>query len=270
MNRQAVGAFVGLLSALLLLTHAAAQDRAQFVDPVAGELFRYSRQAVGVEAVSKLTSLILKGRSRFVGNDGALVRGVVEIKLLLPDRYLRIDRVGDTEKVAAYAGTTVLSAIRANGNVSLPPAELVPKILRNEKLRVARFLLGAVTYVTADHLFTFSSIGRGAALIDPRVSAKRSLSLDNTSVEPLVANVVGDDNFVARFVVDSKSRAPARLVCPGADKNEIVITFEDRRPVDGLKLPFRVTTMTGKSLTDELLFDQILVNPELGKNDFKR
>ena len=119
MNRQAVGAFVGLLSALLLLTHAAAQDRAQFVDPVAGELFRYSRQAVGVEAVSKLTSLILNGRSRFVGNDGALVRGIVEIKLLLPDHYLRIDRVGDTEKIAGYAGTTVLSAIRSNGNVSL-------------------------------------------------------------------------------------------------------------------------------------------------------
>jgi hypothetical protein len=35
-------------------------------------------------------------------------------------------------------------------------------------------------------------------------------------------------------------------------------------------LPFRVKTMTGKGLTDELLFEQILVNPELSKGDFKR
>ena len=46
--------------------------------------------------------------------------------------------------------------------------------------------------------------------------------------------------------------------------------FEDRRDVNGLKLPFHVTTTAGGRIVDELILDQILVNPEIGKDDFKR
>jgi hypothetical protein len=42
----------------------AAQDRIQFADPSAQDLFRDSRVAVGGGAISKLKSLSMKGRSR--------------------------------------------------------------------------------------------------------------------------------------------------------------------------------------------------------------
>jgi hypothetical protein len=48
------------------------------------------------------------------------------------------------------------------------------------------------------------------------------------------------------------------------------MTFADRREVNGLRIPFHITTTAGGRVIDELLFDQVLVNPEIGKGDFKR
>jgi hypothetical protein len=141
---------VTVVCGVLLCIRAAAQDRTQFADPAAQDLFRFSRAAVGGGAVSKLKSLVMKGHSRVLGNDGALMPAAVEIKFLLPDNYLRIDSANGSDKVAGYSGKTVLSVIRQNGNVQRPPDQIVPQILRNERIRAARLLLGAATYAGPD------------------------------------------------------------------------------------------------------------------------
>jgi hypothetical protein len=258
-----------LAGALWCGARVAAQNHTQFVDPAAENLFRYSRMAIGGGAVEKVKTLILRGRSRFPGNDNALVRGRVEIKILLPDYYVRVDTVGATQKVAGFAGRTVLSAIRESGRVEYPPAPLEKVILRNERLRLDRYLLGALTYAGADRTLTVSSIGRGGEMIDPRQSARTAMRLDQTNVEPNVFAVRGDD-LAARVDIDSSSRMPVRLTFPASDNGEVVLSFDDRRPVDGLQMPYRVTMTEGGAILDELLFDEILINPELGKGDFKR
>ena len=48
------------------------------------------------------------------------------------------------------------------------------------------------------------------------------------------------------------------------------MTFSDRREVAGLLMPFRIVTTSNGHVLDELVFDEILVNPELSKSDFKR
>jgi hypothetical protein len=48
------------------------------------------------------------------------------------------------------------------------------------------------------------------------------------------------------------------------------MTFTDRREVSGLKVPFHVMTTAGGRTIDDLMFAQVLVNPEIGKGDFKR
>lgn len=58
-------------------------------------------------------------------------------------------------------------------------------------------------------------------------------------------------------------------VYPGTPQEE-TMTFEDRRDANGLKLPFRITTTAGGRVIDALILEQILVNPEIGKGDFKR
>ncbi len=243
-----------------------AQDNYQFSDPNVENTFRYARMAVG-GGVSKLKALQLKGRSK-VDVNGSLVDCTVDIKVLLPDHYLRIDVTPTDAKLAGYAGKTILNAIRAGPNMSIPPDNLSSAILKNEQLRLARLLLGAATYVTPTVAMVFHSSGLTSGMVDPRASAKTTVTAEGRG-EPNVAEISGPGGFRARLVVDSMNRMPAKLIYPNNPQEE-TMTFEDRRDVDGLKLPFHITTSSGGRVVDELILNQILVNPEIGKGDFKR
>jgi len=170
-------ALVLALAALSL--RVGAQDQTVFMDVAAENLFRNSRAAIskGGRTVYSLHTLILKGRSRFAVDDsGGLAGAAVEIKLLLPDHYLRTDTSGVLQKIAGYAGSRVLSAMHDDAAVSYPPDRLVKQILLNERLRVARLLLGAATYVGPDLALTFRSVPKSVELVDPRVSARTAVT----------------------------------------------------------------------------------------------
>jgi hypothetical protein len=87
--------------------------------------------------------------------------------------------------------------------------------------------------------------------------------------DPNVADVTGPNGFRARLVVDGITRMPSKLIYPN-DAQEETMTFEDRPDASGLKLPFHMTTTAGGRIVDELILEQILVNPEISKSDFKR
>ena len=251
---------------------AGAQDQTVFMDVLAENLFRYSRAAIsgGGKTVNQLHSLLLKGRSRFVVDDaGGLAGAAVEIKLLLPDYYVRIDTSGVLQKVAGFAGKTVLSAMHDGANVTYPPDRLLKQILLNERLRVARLMLGATTYVGSDLALTFRSVPKSVDIVDPRVNPRTAISIENSTAEPFAALVTGD-NFAARFVVDGTTRAPTQIEYVGADKSPVVVAFSNRRLVGGLQLPFHIVTTSAGRIVDELELDEIVVNPELSKNDVKR
>src|SRR5436190_792907 len=261
-------AWLALVAALGWRLTAApfAQDNYQFSDPNVENTFRYARMAVGC-GVSKLKALQLKGRSR-VDLNGSLVDCTLDIKILFPDHYLRVDATPTDAKLAGFAGKTVLNAIRAGANLSVPPDNLTSAILKNEQMRLARLLLGAATYITPTFAMIFRSSGLTGGMVDPRVSAKTIAQAEGRG-EPNVAEVSATGGFRARLVVDGISRMPAKLIYPN-DPMEETMTFEDRRDVNGLKLPFHVTTTAGGRIVDELILSQILVNPEIGKGDFKR
>jgi hypothetical protein len=263
--------FCAAVAAITLCVQPRAQDHMQFADVNAENLFRNSRAAIsnGGKAVYELRALILRGRSRFVVDDnGAIAGAAVEIKLLLPDHYLRTDTSGVLEKAAGYAGKTVLSAMHEGDQVSRPPDRLLKQILLNERMRVARLLLGATMYVGADLSLTFRSVPKSYELVDPRVSARTALKVENSTDEPFAVLVTGD-NFAARMVVDGTTRAPTQIEYTSGDKSAVVVTFGDRRRVGNLLLPFHITTTSAGRLFDELLLDEILVNPELSKRDFR-
>src|SRR4029450_1914490 len=142
-------------------------------------------------------------------------------------------------------------------------------MVRNERLRVARLLLGAATYVGPDLALTFRSVPKSVEMVDPRVNARSSGMPAHSSPEPFVALVTGDRS-AARLVVDGSTHAPTQIEYTGQDKNAVVVTFSDRREVAGLLMPFRIVTTSNGRLVDELVLDEILVNPELSKSDFKR
>jgi hypothetical protein len=266
-RRRAVACLACGAAAALRFGVVLAQNSYQFSDPNVEDVFRYARMAVGGGAVSKVKTLQFKGRSK-VDLNGSLIDCAVDIKILLPDHYLRVDATPTDAKLAGYAGKTVLNAIRAGANVSTPPDNLTSQILKNERARLARLLLGTATYVTADVAMVFHSAGLVGGMVDPRISPKSAATAEGRA-QPNAADISGPDGFRARLLVDASDRMPTKLVYPGSPLEE-TMTFGDRRDVNGLKLPFHITTMAGGRVIDELIFDQILVNPEIGKGDFKR
>ena len=83
------------------------------------------------------------------------------------------------------------------------------------------------------------------------------------------ADVIGE-NFRGRFIVDGTTRLPAQIVYAAADSSPVTMTFGDRREVSGYSLPFRISIVQGSQTIEDLVFDEILVNPEIGKKDFRR
>jgi hypothetical protein len=244
---------------------AFAQDNYQVTDPNVADIFRYARMAVGGGAVSKIKTMELKGRSK-VDFNGSLIDCTVDIKLLMPDYYLRIDATKTDEKLAGFAGKNVLNAIRSGGNLSLPPANITSAILKNEQARLARMLVGALTYVTPNVNLILHSAGMQGGIVDPRDNPKATATAEGRGV-PNVAEISGPNGFHATMTMDATTRMPVRLVYPNGPHEE-TMAFEDRRDVSGIKIPFRVTTTAGGRTIDELVFDQVLVNPEIAKADF--
>ena len=267
MRRRPAWSVSAAAVSLLLAGSLLAQDNYQFSDPNVQDIFRYARMAVGGGAVSKLKALEFKGTSK-VEMNGFLIDCKVDIKILLPDYYLRVDAAPADAKLAGYAGKTILSAIRSGDHLTLPPDNLTSAILKNERARLARFLLGTVTYVTPDVSMVFHSSGLTVDMVDPRVKARTSATAEGRG-EPNIADITSRDGFSARLTVDASDKWPAKLQYPGSPAEE-TMTFKDRREVSGLKIPFRVTTAAGGRVIDDLIFDQVLVNPEIGKGDFKR
>ena len=78
------------------------------------------------------------------------------------------------------------------------------------------------------------------------------------------------ENFFVRFVVDNITRVPVQLVfASGKQGPPTRVAFGDRRTVGGFDLPYLMTTTVGGRTLERVVFDEILVNPELSKADFR-
>jgi hypothetical protein len=126
MRRRLAWSVAAAAVGFLLAGSLRAQDNYQASDPNVDNIVRYARMAVGGGAVSKLKALEFKGKSK-VEMNGFLIDCTVDIKILLPEHYLRVDATPADAKLAGYAGKTVLSAIRSGANLSLPPDNLARK-----------------------------------------------------------------------------------------------------------------------------------------------
>lgn len=276
MWRQLAGigavAFVGSLTVLA----PAAQDATQFRDPAAEDFFRYSRMALGGGTITKIKTLAFKGKSKTPTGSGAdVINADVEIKILLPDHYVRVDATPTSQRVSGFAGKTLLSAIRDGEVIAYPPDQLKPAILKAERFRLARLLLATTTYVSSEMSMRFQSIGGALEMTDPRVGARQgtptnAASVDLSHLDPLAVMALAEDGFLTRWVDDS-AHVPIKLIYQGGtDRATVTMTFADRRPTGGVLMPYHITTVNGDKLVDELFFDRILINPEIGKGDFKR
>jgi hypothetical protein len=214
---------------------AAAQDPV-FSDAVARQLFDGARAAVlHDKPIASVRSLVLTGRVRAaVGSEER--DGQVQIKVLLPDHYSRVDTYAGAERRSGFAGTRLLT----------PSGSLA-----QERARFTRVMLGLIAYAPPEPRLKLQSIGESGFA-------------DTEAVD------VTGTAFTARLVFDRVSRVPMRLVFFGERQVSVVVSFANRRAVDGIELPSRITTQTPDRVLETLMFDEMTVNADLREDQFRQ
>jgi hypothetical protein len=271
---------------------AAGQASLDLRDANAREILKRGRTAVGgVDAVEKIQSLVLRGVSRIPANTG-LVECELEIRILLPDRYLRVDRASFGEKRSGFEGKHSLSVISERGRTTLPPENLMEEIVASERERMVQLLLGAAAYLSPRDVVTVKSVVGDVGSYQPQgtaASGQRSAALRNSDTPTTTANTDrGGQSYVSaqpsqhsfdlsvrpgaafRYLADPGTFLPSRIAFTNVSGDEVAIAFSERRDTEGLKLPYRITTTSRGKIIDDLLLDHIAVNPKLTKADFER
>ena len=269
------------LTFVLAVHSVAAQDTTRFGDDAAQNLFVRSRAAVArTGTVTQLRSLILRGQIRTLADNGAPLDGTIEIKVLLPDSFLRIETYGTVQRFLGLSGKSLLTAFRDGNRIELPPEKAVPQMLGATRAHFTRLMLGVATYITSDRQMTIRSAGGAPTMVDPRESARAAVAsptpqsaagsaiMTNPGLDPFSLDVQSE-NFFVRFVVDSITRVPVQLVFAGRKQEPTTLAFGDRRTVGGFDLPYLMTTTVGSRTLERVVFDEILVNPELTKAEFR-
>lgn len=242
---------------LALITALSAQEPVLLRDPKTKDLFSSARIAIfgGPGGIAKLRALRFQGRSRFAGSDGEPLSGTVDIRVLLPDRYLRIDTGSFGRRQSGYAGSQTLDRIEsATGRVTSDPRR-PEAILQADRSELARLMLGVAMYASEEVPMKLQT--RDTQIEMPGLP--EALGIDATG-----------DTFAARIAFDGASHFPVRLVFWSGDRTVLTTAFSDRRAAGGMKVPYRIVTTAGDRSVDELLFDEVAVNPPLAKGDFAR
>ena len=269
------------LTFVLAVHSVAAQDTTRFGDEAAQNLFVRSRAAVAhAGTVTQLRSLMLRGHLRTMADNGAPLDGAIEIKVLLPDSFLRIETYAAVQRFLGFSGKSLLTAIREGNRIELPPEKAVPQMLRATQAHFTRLMLGVATYITSDRQMTIRSSGGAAAMVDPRDSARAAIAVIDAAKrgrqrggdEPRAGSVLPRraERELFRSLRRRQHHAGARATGVRGRKQEPTsVAFGDRRTVGGFDLPYLMTTTVGGRTLERVVFDEILVNPELSKADFR-
>jgi hypothetical protein len=219
----------------LAIAAVAAQDRVRYADAAARGLMGKSRAAVTEGTPAPIRSLILRGRLRLPEEEAA-GDGTVEIKILRPDRFARVDAIHGTQRRVVING-------RASGKESADDLAA--------RAQFTTLMLGMAGIAAASDELVVRSTGESGFT-------------DTAAID------ITGPSYSARLVLDAESFIPLRVVSFGGRTASTVISFANRRAVNGYRLPFRVTTQTAERVLEALMFDDILVNPGLREDDFRR
>ena len=262
-------------AALAAAVPLSGQPHVVYLDATAEGLFKTSRNALGGEgAVSGIEGLVLRGTSKVSDDGGTPVDREVEVRILLPDGILRIDTATGYEKRAGVHGANLLTSLRAGGELERPPAEVRTAMIKAERARLGRLLLGMASTPIRPGWLTLRTARTAVTTVDPRstmttdnpMGAATTLTAERGGQRVLEG--AAQDGFFIRLYFDGAS-LPSRIHYD-AGKTQVVTTFSDRRRVSGLLLPYHIVTSVGNRVVDDFVIREIIVNPRLTAADFER
>jgi hypothetical protein len=247
----------GALATAIACITLAAQEPVLLRDPKTKDLFNSARIAIfgGPGGIARLQGLRFKGRSRFAGSGDDLISATVEIRVLLPDRFLRIDTGSFGRRQIGYAGDTSLDRMEsATGHIT-PDSRSAAAVLQADRSELARLMLGTAMYASQEV---------------PMKLQTRDTPIDMPGLPEALGIDATGETFAARIAFDGKSHLPVRIVFWSGDRTVRTSAFSDRRNVGGMQVPYAIVTTAGDRIVDELMFDEVTVNPPLTANDFRR
>jgi hypothetical protein len=241
------------------------------------QAWNHARASVG-SAKTNVKSLVLYG-SCLAGFNGVTAQPLdrpksLEIRLLLPDYYERIDKDASEIVKNGFRKDEPFLVVEPIGrSVSVGSRPPGPDVTVLHRLYVTRLLLGMV----AD--------ARGVLPLEVRGSTARA--------GEDVVSLAGPDGFSAFVDVDRASGLPLRVRymddvrypeplsdddrkagrMPGpwnVERAEVTITFGDRRTVSGLQIPFWIKTTALGRRFEEIRLDRVVVNPPLSPSGFSK
>jgi hypothetical protein len=256
--------FAILLAGTVVSADASVQNYLTFQGDVAEKLFRQSRNAVGGEgAVTAVTSLTLKGTARISADDGGPPERAVEIRYLFPDQYLRIETAGTWTKRSGFSGGTLLTEIRDGAAVEKPPAPMTAALLRAEKGRLARLLLGFASMATPE---VWVTLRQPPGVVELGTAFQTGATTNASNARLLQASA--KDGFAALVHYDGGG-IPMRVEYE-ANRRKVASDFADRRRVGALLLPHLITTTLDGLPLEELRISGIVINAPLTPADFAK
>jgi hypothetical protein len=246
-----------LITALLAGVTLAAQEPVLLRDPKTKELFAAARIAIygGPGGIARLRGFRFTGRSRIAGTGGDLLAAAVEIRILVPDQYVRIDTGAFGRRQVGYAGSHSLDRSEGPTAGAIPDPRPAAAILQADRSELARLLLGVAMYASEEVPMKLQT--RDTPIEMPGLP--EALGIDATG-----------DTFAARIAFDGATHLSVRLVFWSGSRTPLTTEYSDRRKAGDMKVPFQIVTRAGDRIVDELLFDEVSVNPKLTKADFSR
>jgi hypothetical protein len=186
-----------------------------------------------------------------MADSGRTETATTEIRVLLPDCYLRIDQVGAQTRRTGLCGDTLLTSIIEGSQESRPPQTMNGQLLRSERARFIRLLLGSTTYVSSRYALVL-----------------RSVVMPDGRPQPFRFEALGQNTeFTATVQLDTATLLPTKIDAL-IGKKIASTSFADRREISGQKLPFRMTSTLDDKPVDDLVLDNVVVNPPLTKAQF--
>jgi hypothetical protein len=219
--------------------------------------------AGGSTALKAVKALVAKGQGRtlneaFAGRPQGnvqFIRSDIDIKLLLPDHYLKVEAKPFSTTHLGFAGATLLDAAFTRGG---QPAETLKW---KDQMSLRR-----------------DDCARLVLLLLLRGDAPNALALKQ-SAAPLTIDVTGLAGPM-QLDIDPVTHLPLRLKYRLAERSrtgeltgqfsEITEAPGDYRAVGDVRLPFRLTYSREGQLLREVTFSDIQINPRLAPVDFAK
>lgn len=237
-----------------------------------------ARKAVGADRL-RVTSLSAKGTvySGFNGVTGQPLEraATLYVKVQCPDFYVRVQEDGRKRRRIGFARLEPILSIaplREETQVGVTPPDDPAEFIDLQRHAIGLFLLGALADTCGMFKTTVivppSDKPQDVEVLQTRTRGPVSIDFDRQSGFPLRVRYV-DEVFMPK-PISPADRKQGRLSEVQRITTEVVLSFDDRRAVGGIRFPHKFLKTANGIRLEQISFDEVLINPALSLDEFVR